>query len=304
MCASSTGVRLGRRALLSASGAAVVTALAACTTNRPGADGPPSSTPARSPTAVPGPSQTSTPEPSASDQIGFEQVDEALQEESPQEWGLEATGVVSSFATAENRAVLSLDACGGPNGSGYDEQLIEALRVSSTPATVFINQRWAEANRSITEELVNDPLFEIASHGTRHLPLSVSGQSAYGVAGTSTLREAYAELTENREYFRDTYSLDLRYFRSGTAHTDEVSVQMAGMLGVDVVNFSLNADAGATYPADKVHQALAQVQPGDICIGHFNKPGSGTAQGVAAALEVAAARGIEWTTLETALTPS
>lgn len=299
---SAVGAGLGRRAFFGAAAAAGVTALAACGGDWPYAKQPSSpSPPPASPTSR---ATVPSPTPSEPEQTPLEHVEESLDGRSPQQWGLEVTGVVTSFAASGNRAVLTLDACGGPTGSGYDEQLIEVLRSTSTPATLFINKRWAQDHRSVTQELVEDPLFEIANHGTRHRPLSVTGRAAYGISGTASLREAHAEVAENQEYFLDAYGLELRHFRSGTAHADEVAVEMAQMLGVEVVNFSLNADAGATHSPSEVYAALTAVQPGDICIGHFNQPSSGTADGIASALETAAERGIEWTDLEQALARS
>ncbi|WP_120005165.1 polysaccharide deacetylase family protein [Nesterenkonia muleiensis] len=299
MCTSCADLSLGRRMFLGAAAAAGLTALSACGNGDPGAERPTSPSPSP---ASPTPRPTApSPTPSETEQTSLEQVEESLDGRSPKQWGLDVTGVVTSFAASGNRAVLTLDACGGPAGSGYDERLIEVLRSTSTPATLFINKRWAQEHRSVTQELVGDPLFEIANHGTRHLPLSVTGRAAYGISGTANLRDAHAEIAQNQDYFRDTYGLELRRFRSGTAHADEVAVEMAQMLGVEVVNFSLNADAGATHSPSEVHAALAAVQPGDICIGHFNQPSSGTADGVASALEAAAERGIEWATLEQAL---
>lgn len=304
MCQSCSAARLGRRGFLIGAAALGLTGLSAC-----GTENPPSAPPSAPTSPSPSPrssAESPTPEPptESPEPASVEQIQDALGERSPQEWGLEVTGVVTSFAARGNQAVLTLDACGGPGGSGYDDALIDNLRSTSTAATLFINRRWAQDNPSITQELIEDPLFEIANHGTRHLPLSVTGAAAYGIPGTADLAEAHAEVMENQEYFQDTYGLDLKHFRSGTAHVDDVSVEMAAMLGVDVVNFSLNADAGATYSAAEVQAALAAVQPGDICIGHFNQPQSGTAAGIASALEAAAETGIEWISLEQALSQS
>lgn len=299
MCTSGAEQSLRRRMFLGAAAAAGLSAIAACGSGgaREGRPASPSPSPSSPGPSTPAPSPT----PSEAEESPLEEIEDSLEAKSPQQWGLAVTGVVTSFAAARNQAVLTLDACGGPDGSGYDEALIEALRSTSTPAALFINKRWAQEHPSVTRELVDDPLFEIANHGTRHLPLSVSGRSAYGINGTANLQEAYAEVAENQDYFRDTYGLDLRHFRSGTAHADEVAVEMAQMRGVEVVNFSLNADAGSTYSAGEVHAALAEVQPGDICIGHFNQPSSGTAEGIVSALETVGERGIKWTTLEQAL---
>lgn len=210
---------------------------------------------------------------------------------------MEVTGAVTGFAAAGRRAVLTLDACGGRHGCGYDHRLIQSLRQTATPARLFINQRWAEANPGVTQELVDDPLFEIANHGTEHRPLSVSGRSAHGLPGTLSLQEAYEEVVGNCDFFQATYGSTMKHFRSGTAHTDEVAAEMVTMLGHQVVNYSINADGGATFSAEQMRRAMAATSPGDIVIGHFNRPGSGSAAGMEAALADAARRGIEWTTL-------
>lgn len=297
-----SGVRnahVARRTLLSAAAATGLAGLSACGTES--ASSVRTSSPAPQ---SPSPYASEEPATEAPETASLEQIEEALGERTPHQWGLAVSGTVTSFAARGNQAVLTLDACGGPGGSGYDAALIDTLRSTSTAATLFINRRWAQENPSITQELVEDPLFEIANHGTRHLPLSVIGQAAYGIPGTADLAEAHAEVVENQEYFQDSYGVQLRHFRSGTAHVDDVAVEMAAMLGVEVVNFSLNADAGATFSAPEVEAALAPVQPGDICIGHFNQPQSGSAAGIASALESAAENGIEWINLEQALSQS
>lgn len=75
-----------------------------------------------------------------------------------------------------------------------------------------------------------------------------------------------------------------RFFRSGTAHYDDVAVRIVDALGLITVNFDINADAGATFSAEQVAAAVRQATPGSICLGHFNRPGSGTAEGVRRAI--------------------
>lgn len=302
--------QLGRRALFTAAAVGAASGLLGCfsideqpqptrsSDSSAAARSPQPSAPTRGPTAA----ETGRPDEEINEEIddeqaSYEQVSQALDDRIPQEWGVASTGVVTSFSAAGNQAVLTFDACGGPNGSGYDQRLIEALRRTTTPATLFINQRWARMNPVTTQELIDDPLFEIANHGTRHRPLSVSGRRAHGQPGTLNLQEAYEEVMGNCDFFQATYGSTMQYFRSGTAHTDEVAAEMVTMLGHQVVNYSINADGGATFSAEQVRQAMAATSPGDIVIGHFNRPGSGSAPGMEAALAEAAQRGIEWTTL-------
>lgn len=209
-------------------------------------------------------------------------VETAFANRTPQHWGLEVPGVIQR--SDGEQVVVTLDACGGSAGSGYDEVLVTHLRRLSVPATLFLNARWIEANPSVAAELAADPLFELANHGLNHLPLSVTGQEAYGIAGTGSVGEAYDEVLGGAERVAELTGEMPLWFRSGTAHVDEVAVEITAELGMATVNFDVNGDAGATFTPAQVRQAMSATQPGSIIIGHFNRPGSGTAEGMAEAL--------------------
>lgn len=215
--------------------------------------------------------------------------------EQPTQWGLEVDGVV--LRHDKPQVVLTFDACGGRNGSGVDEDLLAVLTQTQTPATLFVNARWAEANRARLEELIADPLFEIGNHGTRHLPLSVAGEEAYGIPGTASVEEAYDEVAGVQVLFAELLGEPPRFFRSGTAHYDDVAVRIVEALGLTTVNFDVNADAGATFTPAQVHSALLGAREGSICIGHFNRPGSGTAEGLRRALPELRDRGLTFARL-------
>ncbi|SOC46926.1 Peptidoglycan/xylan/chitin deacetylase, PgdA/CDA1 family [Blastococcus aggregatus] len=215
----------------------------------------------------------------------------------PTAFGLDVPGVVNRLPTSERVVALTFDACGGARGSGYDAALIETLRATGTPATLFLNQRWIGAHPDLAAELAADPLFELANHGTVHLPLSVTGAAAYGIAGTTGAGEVFDEVDGNRRTLTELTGAAPRFFRSGTAHYDDVAVRIAGELGETVVNFDVNGDAGATSSARQVTAALQSVSPGSIVIGHLNQPTGGTAAGVAAALPRLTADGFRFVRL-------
>lgn len=218
----------------------------------------------------------------------------------PTYWGMYAPGVISRFSTATTRGrgavCLTFDACGG-SVTRYDAALIAALRANKVPATLFVNRTWAARNPSTFEELLHDPLFEIENHGSSHQPLSVSGRSAWGIAGSRNLSQVWDEIVSAHDYFASTYGYRTRYMRAGTAYTDDVASAAAVYMGQPAVSFSVNIDGGATLPAASVYAQLLTVRPGDIAIGHFNHPGGGTAPGVARALPVLKARGIRFARL-------
>ena len=217
-------------------------------------------------------------------EVAREQIVARYAGAAPVAWGLDVPGVVNTLPTPDRVVALTFDACGGPRGTGYDTALIDTLRTTGTPATLFLNQRWVRAHPELTEELARDPLFEIANHGTLHRPLSVAGRSAYGIAGTAGPGEVYDEVIGNRQTLTEVAGVPPRFFRSGTAHYDDVAVRIVRDIGETVVNFDVNGDGGATLGPQQVAAALGSAVPGSIVLCHMNQPGSGTARGVATAL--------------------
>lgn len=240
-------------------------------------------------TASPSPTGTATasrtPGPassSASPAPDLEAIAGRYQQLAPTQWGLETSGVV--LRSDARSIALTLDACGGPSGSGVDTDLIDFLRAEQIPATLFLNSRWIQTNRSVVDELAGDTLFELANHGTRHLPLSVNGRKAYGIQGTRSVAEALDEVFENHESMARITGVAPRFFRSGTAHYDDVAAQLVREFGEIPVNFDVNGDGGATFSTGQVKAAVGTARPGSIIIAHMNQPNGATAEGLAAAL--------------------
>ncbi|QQR99642.1 MAG: polysaccharide deacetylase family protein [Austwickia sp.] len=222
----------------------------------------------------------------------------------PASWGLALPGIVTSLgsqAVADKAVALTFDACGasrrdGP-GNGVDAALIALLRRHDVRATLFLNSRWVAANPRVFDDIADDPRFEIANHGTRHLPLSVSGRAAYGEIGTRDAGEAYDEVAGNHDALTWLLGRPPRWFRSGTAHYDDVAVRLVGELGERPVGFSVNADGGATFPRSQIQHTLRHAGPGDIVIGHMNRPTRETAAGYALGLPELLRRGLRTATL-------
>ena len=263
-----------------------------------GLDPAPAGTPASTPPAVePGPTQA-PPVPARLAPTEAQVVAE-FSGRRPTDWGLTVAGVITSTPAAQ--LALTFDACGGPGGAGCDHRLLDTLRRLGVPATLFVNQRWIEANPGVARELAADPLFELANHGSRHCPLSVTGKRAYGIPGTSDVGQVYREIMDNQAVLRSLTGRPPRFFRPGTAFYDDVAVAITRRTGLLPVNFSVNADAGATLPAPVVAAGLAKASAGDIVIAHFNRPGSGTAAGFEQALPRMLAHGTAFAQLGRAL---
>ncbi|MCZ0998534.1 polysaccharide deacetylase family protein [Streptomyces mirabilis] len=205
--------------------------------------------------------------------------------------------MVHALPTTGRVIALTFDACGGPGGSGYDRALIDFLRRRDIPATLFINSRWIDANPAIFRRLAAEPLFEIANHGTRHRPLSVTGRSAYGIPGTRSAAEVYDEISGNQTKLTRLLGTPPRFFRSGTAYCDDVAARIVTALGERFVSFSVNGDGGATFTPEQVRTTVAAAPGGSIVICHMNHPRGGTARGITAAVPQLLATGHSFTAL-------
>ncbi|NQX61320.1 polysaccharide deacetylase family protein [Paenibacillus qinlingensis] len=202
----------------------------------------------------------------------------------PTKWGERVPGVKTRLHTKDQVIALTFDACGGKEGSGYDEKLIKYLIQEQIPATLFINARWMAANPSIFRALASNPLFEIENHGTEHRPLSVTGKLAYGIAGTKNIKEVIHEMKDNADQIEKLTGKRPLFFRSGTAFYDEVAVSVAHDLGFDLAGYSVLGDAGATYNAEQVYNAISKATNGSIVLAHMNHPEKDTAEGVIKAI--------------------
>lgn len=217
----------------------------------------------------------------------------------PRHWGTHIHGIQTHVATVPGRRTLALtfDGCGGPSGSSVDHRLLDTLREFGVPATLFLNHRWLTANPAVAAALAADPLFRLENHGTGHLPLSVNGAAAYGIPGTADPAGVVNEIETNRRYLRDTLGVTSTWFRAGTAHYDDVAVEIAGLLGVRLAGFAVNADYGATASPDTVATHIRHAPDGAIILAHLNHPASGTAAGLRAALMTLRAEGVNFTHL-------
>ena len=221
----------------------------------------------------------------------------SYEHQEPSEWGEQVTGVLNSFETAKKEIALTFDACGGPHGSSVDDELITYLINEEISSTLFVNGRWIDENPAHFKKLAENPLFEIQNHGTHHLPLSVNGQSAWGIAGTTSVEEVVAEMKMNENKIEEYTGKKPTLFRSGTAYYDEVAVEIAHSLGIQIVNYTILGDAGATFTSEQVKQALLRASPGDIALLHMNQPTSGTADGVQQAIPILQEKGYSFVQL-------
>ncbi len=211
----------------------------------------------------------------------------------PTRWGTSLPGIATAFNTAGRQLALTFDAC----DRGCDEALLNALQTKNVPAALFICSKWIDGNPGRIDQLAANPLFEIGNHGTRHVPLSMTGRSAYGIAGTKSAAEVVDEVMTNQNRITALTGSAPSWFRAGTAHYDDDAVQMVHQLGLTPVGFSVNADNGATASGAAVGATMARAAAGSIVLAHMNRPRSRTAAGIAAAIPAMRTAGWEFVAL-------
>ena len=215
----------------------------------------------------------------------------------PREWGEVVKGVKTRLNTDQKVLALTLDACGGPKGSNYDEKLIQYLKTEKIPATLFFSGKWMDANPDILQALSRDPLFEIENHGLKHKPCSATGRSVHRMKGTRSAEEIYDEIEWNALKILNLTGRRPKYYRPGAAYGDEICVEVANALGYDVVNFSVRGDAGATYSTKQIKEILLHSARASIILMHMNHPEGETAEGVRSVIPELKKRGFRFVKL-------
>lgn len=239
-------------------------------------------------------------EPAGESAPDYEQLKQKVVEQfemaSPTVWGENIDGVVTELNTEDKVVALTFDACDGTPDS-YDEVLINFLIEEQIPATLFINAQWIDENRETFIELAENSLFEIANHGYYHKPLSVSGESAYGIMGTENVEDVFDEIYKNQELIKEVTNETPQYFRSGTAYYDDVAVDIIEELGLTAVNYNVLGDAGGTFNESQIVQAFGSAQEGSIFLFHMNKPHSDISSGVKEGVQMLRDEGYEFVQL-------
>jgi len=182
-------------------------------------------------------------------------------------------GTKKKIDTTEKILVLTMDACGGPCGSGYDARLIAFLRKEHVPASLFITWRWGRGNKKILEDLGRDPLFTLENHGNFHRPASVAGLSKYGIPGTRSIAELYSEVLVPAKMIYQITGRVPRYYRPGTAYIDDVAVKIVNDMGFDVLSFTVApGDAEVRLPFKiMMKRFMTKVHPGAVVLIHMNR---------------------------------
>ena len=185
--------------------------------------------------------------------------------------------------------------------SGYDGRVVDLLRAQGIKATFFAGGKWMETHPERAQQLIADPLFEIGSHGLRHLDLSHAKEqtlaeeitlteAAYARARTAlTARQCFAgapqQPQERLTLFRFPYGRCNDKALAATADAGLIAVQW------DLVTGDPDPRVSAKTIANTI---LTKAHPGAIVVAHANGRGRNTAAALAIALPEAEGAGLQF----------
>jgi peptidoglycan-N-acetylglucosamine deacetylase len=188
---------------------------------------------------------------------------------------------------------LTFDLC-EENGyvSGYDGRIVDLLRAQGIKATFFAGGKWMETHPERAQQLIADPLFEVGSHGLRHLDLSHANDATLGEEITLT-EAAYARARTalaSRQCLVGALPpappARLTLLRFPYGRCNEKALAAAADAGFLTVQWDLvTGDPDPLVSAKTIaNRILTKAHPGAIVVAHANGRGCNTAAALAIAL--------------------
>lgn len=192
---------------------------------------------------------------------------------------------------------LTLDACPG----AFDERLARALVENAIRATIFVTGVWMRRNPAgLAFLLANRELFAIENHGERHVPPVLGGRSVYGIAGAGDLAAVRAEVADGAGSVATATGAAPRWYRGATGLYSREAIPEIERLGFAIAGYSLNADMGASLPANRVAERVAGAASGEVIVGHINQPSRPSGLGIAEGVKTLRRRGAVFVHLDAA----
>lgn len=205
---------------------------------------------------------------------------------------------------------LTFDLCEQPHEvSGYQGDIVDYLRTKKVRTTFFAGGKWMLTHRTRAEQLMSDPLFEMANHTWEHRNLRRLSGSAL-VAEIERAQVAYEDVRAGLQARRCVHPASKRpafeaarermtLFRFPFGACDPRSIQAVGALGLEAVQWDVSSGdpwVGLTAKA-MVDHVLKAVKPGSIVLFHANGRGFATGSALPAIVEGLRAQGYEFATV-------
>ena len=206
----------------------------------------------------------------------------------------------------EKLLALTFDLCENADEiSGYDYEIIDALRRLSVKATFFPSGKWLLDHRERAEQLLADPLFQVGSHSWTHRNFrllkedQVKADLALDLKADASLRQSlHAKTCYSASPGKsDADHAALFRFPFGTCNPESLkALNDTGLLAIqwDVPS----GDPAKAQSAEAIRNGVvASAKPGSIIVMHANGRGWHTAEALPLLVEDLRKRGFEFATV-------
>lgn len=191
--------------------------------------------------------------------------------------------------------------------AGYDGALVDYLRREKIRATLFAGGKWMRSHAARTEQLMTDPLFEIANHGENHRNLrlldgpnvqaEITGpQLAYQSARR---RLSTTQCAARVEGGLDAVAPRIALFRFPFGACNPAAMGAVNDAGLLAIQWDVSAgdpDPGQT-PQMIANAIVRNIKPGSIVVAHGNGRGWNTAAALPLAIPKLKAMGYSFVTV-------
>jgi peptidoglycan/xylan/chitin deacetylase (PgdA/CDA1 family) len=191
--------------------------------------------------------------------------------------------------------------------AGYDGDIFDYLRRENVKATLFAGGKWMRSHQARTEQLMSDPLFELANHSETHRNLRLLDSA--DVQNEITLPQrtyeqtrqhlAGAQCAANTPGGLDQIPPRLSMFRFPFGACNAATMAAVNDAGLLAIQWDLSTgDPDPHQSAEAIARSMVRdVRPGSIIIGHGNGRGWNTAAALPVAIPKLKAMGYEFVTV-------
>jgi peptidoglycan/xylan/chitin deacetylase (PgdA/CDA1 family) len=189
--------------------------------------------------------------------------------------------------------------------AGYDAALVDTLRSSGVKATFFTGGKWMRSHPERTQQLMADPLFEMANHAQAHRNLrALSGNALKEeIEGPQRAYEQARATFGNAQCVRGDEGFSsvaprMSLFRFPFGACNKAALDAVNDAGLLAIQWDLSTgDPVRSQSAEAIAAAMLRAKPGSIIIAHANGRGFHTAEALQIALPQLKAKGFEFVTV-------
>ncbi|HEX9008675.1 MAG TPA: polysaccharide deacetylase family protein [Patescibacteria group bacterium] len=151
--------------------------------------------------------------------------------------------------------------------SWYNQNVIDVLKQTKTPATLFLSGLWIETYPEISKQLSQEPLFELGSHSYSHPAFA---RPCFGLTPISDLQKT-AEITKTQTLLKNLTGKNTFFFRFPGGCYTKKDLALAKSLGVLPIQWNSDGpDAFNTNTKEIVKNLERLTTNGAIIILHMH----------------------------------